>query len=336
MLTPQLRGLVLEEIILILLSKAGYRILKSGEDTSIRNGRSGLEVKGRGEWHQVDALVANDHTSPFLYPIRLGLEAKANFPTPRSNGRVGIEVIRNAVGVVKDLNENYFSDREQTFKLKRYNYVYSIFSLFGFTENAQRYAIDHQIYLIQYYHNRLFENIKTLLRQLEGTNARQISQLNIRRELRNFFENPNQNIENLQQMFGNEAVLVRNLLEETRQISRGSYFGLLNGEYPIHIISEPPIERLDEDEYRVEIRLDENGMVIIRLRQNNLYFELPEVVAQTLKEVWQDHRMVADLKRRNISFITLSGIIGNVRRTIKLILDTNWLDDYVSAQRTIE
>jgi hypothetical protein len=69
---------------------------------------------------------------------------------------------------------------------------------------------------------------------------------------------------------------------------------------------------------------------------SNLYFELPEVVAQILKEVWTDNLRVANLKRRNLSFITLSGIIGNVRRNIKLTLDLNWLDQYLSAQQNIE
>jgi hypothetical protein len=333
--TQQLRGLVLEEIILILLSKAGYRILKSGEDTSIRDGASGLETQGRGEWHQVDALVAYDHTPAFLYPIRLALEAKAYLPTPKSNGKVGIGVIRNAVGVVKDLNENYFSDREQTLKLKRYNYVYSIFSLSGFTENAQRYAVAHQIYLIQYHHNYLFDNIKNLLSQLEGTTARQLRQLDIRKGLRSVLENPDQHRGNLQEIFRNEAEFIRELLDEVGYIG-SSYFGLLNGEYPIHIFSERPINNLDRDEYEIPIWVDENGMVIIELMNNNLYFELPEVVAQILKEVWTDNLRVANLKRRNLSFITLSGIIGNIRRNIRLTLDLNWLDQYLSAQQNIE
>jgi hypothetical protein len=336
MLKPeQLRGLVLEEIILVLLRKSGYRILKAGEDTSIRDGKAGLEIQGRGEWHQVDALVAYDHTPAFLYPIRLALEAKAYLPTSTSNRRVGIEVIRNAVGVVKDLNENYFSDSDQTFKFKRYNYVYSIFSLSGFTANAQRYAIAHQIYLIQYYHNHLFEHIKTLLRQLEGTTARQFRQLDIRRALRSFLENSDRYRENLKEIFGDEDELIRGLLNEVSNIG-SSYFGLLNGEYPIHIFSEHPIDSLDRDEYQIPIWVDENGMVIIKLMNNNLYFELPEVIAQILKEVWTDNLRVANLKRRNLSFITLSGIIGNVRRNIKLTLDLNWLDDYMSAQQTIE
>lgn len=337
--TKQIRGLVLEEIILGLLRKAGYRILKAGEDALIRDGKAGsLEVQGRGEWHQIDAIVTYDYTPAFLFPIRLGLEAKAYFPTYehpsgklKSSGRVGIEVIRNAVGVVKDLNENYFSDVAQTLKLKRYNYVYSVFSLYGFTENAQRYAVAHQIYLIQYHHNYLFNGIKEILSRLEGTVVRQNEQLIIRETLRDFFRNPEEYREELRNVFGQEFELIRNLLEEVQRVG-GSYFGLLNGEYPIHVISETPIDEfLDRDEYEVPIWVREDGTVNISLRNKNISFELPTVVAQLLQNVWTDDRRVADFKRSHISFITLSGIMGGVRRSIKLKLDTNWLNEYVAT-----
>lgn len=338
--TKQIRGLVLEEIILVLLRKAGYRVLKAGEDALIRDGKAGsLEVQGRGEWHQIDAIVTYDYTPAFLFPIRLGLEAKAYFPTYeqpsgklKSSGRVGIEVIRNAVGVVKDLNENYFSDVAQTLKLKRYSYVYSVFSLYGFTENAQRYAVAHQIYLIQYHHNYLFNGIKEILSRLEGMVARQNEQLAIRETLRGFFGNSEEYRRGeLRHIFGQEFELIRELLEEVQRIG-GSYFGLLNGEYPIHVISEAPIDEVfDRDEYEVPIWVHEDGTVSISLKNNNLFFELPTVVAQLLQDVWTDDRRIANFKRSHISFITLSGIMGGVRRSINLKLDTNWLNEYVST-----
>jgi hypothetical protein len=332
--TKQIRGLVLEEIILVLLSKAGYRILKAQEDALIRDGKAGLEVQGRGEWHQVDALVAYDHTPAFLFPIRLGLEAKAYFPTESSSGKVGIEVIRNAVGVVKDLNENYFSDSAQTLKLKRYNYVYSIFSLNGFTKNAQRYAMAHQIYLVQYYHNQLFSGIRTKLGQLDGKAAMGSKQSDIRGMLKGFFTNPGKYRHELRNIFDQEIDLIENLLEEVNHIG-GSYFGLLNGEYPIHIVSERPIDNnLDKDEYEVYINARTNGIVEINLNNNNLLFELPIVIAQLLENLWVDDKRIydaSDYKRRNISFITLSGIIGGVRRNLKLILNNEWLNEYLST-----
>ena len=320
--TKQIKGLVLEEIILVLLGKAGYRILTKQDDPLIfRDGKAGLEVQGRGEWHQIDALVGYDHTPAFLFPIRLGVEAKAYFSTDKSKrNKVGIETIRNAVGVVKDINENYssffyksFNKPSQQLKLKRYNYVYAIFSLSGFTENAQRYAVAHQIYLIQYYHNHLFNGIKDILIRLQGQSALEKQQSEIRQALRDFFRSPkNDNYSyKLRNIFGDEIELIQEILKEINHIG-GSYFGLLNGEYPIHILSKNPITDIaDQYEYKADILVNENGEMTIDLRDSELCFDLPEVVRQILKDV-------TEFERRNKYFINLSGIIGGMRRDIKI------------------
>jgi hypothetical protein len=323
--TKQIRGLVLEEIILVLLGKAGYRILTKQDDPLMfRDGNAGLEVQGRGEWHQIDALVGYDHTPAFLFPIRLGVEAKAY----KSKRKVGIETIRNAVGVVKDINENYFSffnKPSQQLKLKRYNYVYAIFSLSGFTENAQRYAVAHQIYLIQYYHNHLFNGIKNILNELQGQSALEKQQSAIRQTLRGFFRSPDNYYYELPNIFGDEIELIEELLKEINHIG-GSYFGLLNGEYPIHILSKNPITDIaDQYEYKADILVNENGEMKIDLRDSELCFDLPKVVRQILKEVWRNDENVAEFERRNKYFINLSGIIGGMRRDIKIKFECPFL-----------
>lgn len=106
----QIRGVLLEEIVLYLLEKVGYRIVNSGEEGT-RTGGAGLEIQGRGEWHQVDALAAFDYTPSFMYPLRLIVEAKCyniSYPVP-------IEVARNSLGVLRDITENYF-----TYPLNKY------------------------------------------------------------------------------------------------------------------------------------------------------------------------------------------------------------------------
>ena len=117
-----------------------------------------LHLQGRGDWHQTDALVSYDHTPAFIYPVRLIVEAKAFSSNSRSKGKVGLNVVRNAVGVLKDVNENYFSFSDSDsveHKIRRFNYTYAVFSLNGFTKSAQKYAIAHQIFLIQYYYHNL-------------------------------------------------------------------------------------------------------------------------------------------------------------------------------------
>ncbi len=53
----QIRGALLEEIVLLLFDRSGYRRVQAGEEGT-RNGRAGLEVEGRGSPDQIDALVS--------------------------------------------------------------------------------------------------------------------------------------------------------------------------------------------------------------------------------------------------------------------------------------
>src|SRR5258707_15450260 len=100
-----IRGMLLEEAILYLLRVSGYRtleILTPGNDPTIHGDcYSGLKVLGRGGVHQIDAIADFTITLPFSYPHRLLVEAKCY-----SDDRpIGIEFVRNAVGVLKDVGE---------------------------------------------------------------------------------------------------------------------------------------------------------------------------------------------------------------------------------------
>lgn len=144
----QIRGAILEEAVAYLLRKVGYR-LGSANDSGTRDGHSGLEVQGRGCWHQIDSLACFDATPAFMYPLRLILEAKCY-----RNRKIGIEVVRNSVGVLKDISENYFTHKSiygnDEIQIQRYNYNSAIFSTSGYTSVAQKYAIAHQVFLIDY------------------------------------------------------------------------------------------------------------------------------------------------------------------------------------------
>ncbi len=334
----QIRGAILEELVLELLKRAGYRILDEGDGVELRSGSNGLEIQGRGEWHQVDALVSYDFTPAFIYPLRLIVEAKAYLPS--RGGKVGIEAVRNAVGVLKDINENYFLHNlrlGQEYKFRIFNYVYAIFSLYGFTRNAQRYAMAHQIFLIQYYHAQLFENIKYLLTKLDDQNSQvyfhNISNINLgnfRKKLRDFLESGDKNVLLGDNYLTEDGIDLMCKLKRELDRIEGSYFGLLNGEYPIHLLSEKPIKEIgNEDIITARIYVTEAGQVKVAFSGNELFFELPEDVARIFSEVWDKKRKIAKLKKRYISFITLSGKIGGISRNIRIDLDRDWLKEYI-------
>src|SRR5260221_10393306 len=99
---PQLHGVLLEEAILRLLHASGYRTVHNdGSDPTLGTCAAGLEVAGRGCHHQIDAVADFLLAHPFSHPQRLLVEAKFH----NKGGRVGLTVIRNALGVLKDVGE---------------------------------------------------------------------------------------------------------------------------------------------------------------------------------------------------------------------------------------
>lgn len=146
----QVKGYLLEVVLSKLIEVNGYEVITEeniGNTDEFKScGRNGLKVKGRGGYHQFDTLGTFRVTPPFVYPLRLFVEAKFYSP----DRPVGIEKVRMGVGILDDINTNYSTVNMTSAELflARYNYHYAIFSTSGFSNDAQRYAIAHKIHLI--------------------------------------------------------------------------------------------------------------------------------------------------------------------------------------------
>ena len=146
----QAKGYLLEVVLSKLIEVNGYEVITEeiiGNTDEFKScGRNGLKVKGRGGYHQFDTLGTFRVTPPFVYPLRLFVEAKFYSP----DRPVGIEKVRMGVGILDDINTNYSTVNMTSAELflARYNYHYAIFSTSGFSNDAQRYAIAHKIHLI--------------------------------------------------------------------------------------------------------------------------------------------------------------------------------------------
>lgn len=139
-----LKGYLLEEALAFLLKNTGYRLLVDPRQDpyELKSRGNGLVVIGRGGEHQADVLGQLYWIPTFTYPIRLFIEAKFR------NGKTGIDVVRSAIGILEDLNQNYSTMRETRILVRRYHYNYAIFSTSGFSKNAVDMAIAHKISLI--------------------------------------------------------------------------------------------------------------------------------------------------------------------------------------------
>ena len=168
----QAKGYLLEIVLSKLIEVNGYEVITEcnipyepgvphGEQ-EIESKHNGLNVRGRGGYHQFDTLGTFKITPPFVYPLRLFVEAKCY-----ANTKVGIDRVRVGVGILNDINTNYATVDLSTEQLsiKRYQYHYAIFSTSGFSDPAQRYAIAHKIHLIDL-SNDAYKGIINLIEQI--------------------------------------------------------------------------------------------------------------------------------------------------------------------------
>lgn len=340
------RGALLEELVLKLLQMVGYRVIDipdAAEGT--RGGGAGLELRGRGEWHQIDALAAFDRTPAFMYPLRLMVEAKCyQKKTP-----VGIGVVRNAVGVLKDIDENFFSFRlegdtqNESARGARFNYRAAIFSSSGYTKPALRYALAHQVYLIQYKDVSLMGPVINGLLALRKAHLRETASIaTLRRSLR---EALNGNLDSLGLGFteSGHSHIERRVIGPFNKIG-ASYFGVLQGTWPMQLLGSRPLPAMvfsetDEIDCRlygmganrwsfVPDDIDRNSDNYFRLE-----FDLPGEIALALDPMRGDALLVANFKEQNFAYLDVSGRIGGVQRQVRLKLSRNWWQDYVQRIR---
>lgn len=157
----RLKGYMFEIIIMILLKENGYSEVLE-RNNKIREDRNRfIEVRGRGSWHQIDCLVDYNVVLPFLYPIRVFGEVKFHTnPTKK-------DAIREFIGVIKDIQENYFVPDSFNEPFNRVSELGVFFSASGFEAQAERLAFAHNIKTISYRNNFAIDRIVKLITEIE-------------------------------------------------------------------------------------------------------------------------------------------------------------------------
>lgn len=350
----QVRGALLEEIVLFLLGKTGYRTIEAGEEGT-RQGTAGLEVEGRGEWHQIDALAEVGLTPPFMYPLRLIIEAKCQ------SERVDLPVVRNTVGVLKDIVENHFSNhriaaswKNDVLHIQPYNYHAAIFSASGYAETAQNYAFAHQIFLIQYKRIPLIRSLVDTLLLLRPQHFRGASisrkkprvqfdanaLSRVRYAFRKFLRHES-TTDVFSEFLDEEGVtVIMPLFLESLHKVGGSYYGIIRGKYPVHLLSEnelPASLFQNTDSLPCHLRFKSASRCwffcpAMHKGEDESYFELqfdmPEQIAELLDLVWDDPARRADTKETFVSHVDLTGKIAGITRHVRLELEREWLEQF--------
>ncbi|MBU7587300.1 MAG: hypothetical protein KAF91_31395 [Nostoc sp. TH1S01] len=335
----QIRGMLLEEALLYLLRLSGYRTVEKADgDSTLNEGHSGLEVFGRGSKHQIDAIADFVIAQPFSNPQRLLLEAKFRSET------TGIDVIRNAVGVLKDVSE-YWVSKDKIPPKARYHYQYAVFSASDYTSPAQKYAYAHDIYLIPLSRSTFFQPVLQAIASVtiddfpENINRYFLKMLRI---------SIRQNLQNIDRKFTVTALylqekIVSKIDDFCYQCHRlnGALLAMLNKQFPIFLV--PNLQVVDirqlDNFYKVRIYWNREGWYI---RQSNsdadmFSFDLPK----ELFNLYAQHGFLSkinalDLKSQYMSEIQAILTLDGYTRIITFKLDTNWLNNLRKTLNNIE
>ena len=165
-----IKGTLFEVAIMYLLQQNSFsriQVKVNGKNTAVDRIRETrerfIELKGRGEWHQIDCPCEYDYISPFMYPIRLIGEVKYH------NQPIDKDAIRNFIGVLKDISENYFVppsiDNNASTEILpcRFLDVGTFFSATGFSKSAELLAYAHGIKTLSYKNNYMVHKIKCVI-----------------------------------------------------------------------------------------------------------------------------------------------------------------------------
>ncbi len=233
----QIRGMLLEEAILYLLRWSGYKTVEIvGTDPTLHKGSAGMEVRGRGGIHQIDAIADLSFGFPFSYPQRLLVEAKCYAP----DEPVGIEVARNSVGVAKDASEFWTASHYAPFAT-RYHYLPSIFSATPFTEGAQHYAFAQDVYLFPMTESAYARGIVTSIRAVRhhSLTTRHIVLNELRKRVREDLATLDTTNVDVLHIRDEAKQQIRDVLEACYAI-RGALVAMLAGRFPILLVPSRP------------------------------------------------------------------------------------------------
>jgi len=337
---PQIRGMLLEEAVLYLLRSSGYVTIDDPrDDPTLQRGHAGLEVIGRGSVHQIDAIADYTVAHPFSHPQRLLVEAKFK------KGKVGIEVLRNAVGVVKDVGEYWVTSTrnpalnasvngaERGIK-NRYHYQYAVFSATGYTPMAESYAFAQDIYLIPLAQSKFIQPIIDAIDQL-GPNVSRIKMPDLRSAIRESLRF--REIWPLRERFPQAALeQLEQVINQTQRVNQ-AILGMLANQFPVFLVRNPEINLENLEPIQpVRIFWDGGGWYLRDARTARLLFSFD--LPLTLFNRYADEGILTatraiDLKvdfLRNIQAIVT---IDDTPRVINFRLDEDWIQQIRTRMR---
>lgn len=324
----QIAGVALEEAILAVLDRAGFRRLcATTGDLTLVPGRPPVTIRGRGASHQIDAVADPVVAYPFSNPARLLVEAKAY----SEDRPVDLPIVRNAVGTVKDLSEYWRPVAPERGAMRRYHYRYAIFATTRFTKPAQEYAYAQDVHLLPLRRSAFFRPITEAvddLRHMNGANEvawfQHKSLSSFRRELRRVLR-------------GNavgDSWAIQRVADAVRQV-RAGLVAMAGRAFPLFLVprSIDVLESLDDVE-TVRIFWDQDGWYLRRRGDGtNLFsFDLPdELLSMYAKGGGLEQEAALRMKTEQLGVIQAFYTRSGTPRLVHFLLDGDWIRQLLRA-----
>jgi hypothetical protein len=324
-LVGQVRGMLLEEAILVLLRQAGYRTVEyDGLDPTLGTCAAGLQVRGRGGEHQIDAVADYLVMQPFSNPQRLLVEAKCF-----SSADVDLQVVRNALGVFRDVCEYWRAPRSpSSLASQRYHYHYAVFSATSFTQPAQRFAFAHDIHLLPLGRSTFFrpviegvERSARLLTRLLHPQSADVTLSSSRKQVRDALRGWGE--------AGHPILRACAALLAACQQVGAAYLAMVGGGVPLLLVPDRALRPQDlPPELLVRIRRRMGGWYVQDSESSRrlFSFDLPEEIFRLYAEEESLSRAgAAQLKSDILQEIQLTSVVDGRPRLHTLRLDMEWM-----------
>lgn len=158
----RLKGYMWEAVVLRLLQENDFVETTTVDNIRTKRDRGYfLEMRGRGTWHQIDCPCDYTHFIPFVNPMRLLGEVKFYRNPVQKN------LIREFIGTIKDIQENYFVSDDFTQPSTRYTELGAYFSANGFDTEAERLAFAHNIKTVSHKNVEPLDVLKSQVEDME-------------------------------------------------------------------------------------------------------------------------------------------------------------------------
>jgi len=273
-----------------------------------------------------------------MFDLRILAEAKFY------SSEISKEKIREYIGTIKDISENYFIDDINTTENQiRYTDIGVFFAANGFQNQAENLAFAHGIKTISYKNNYIVEKIKPLIINLEKEclSIKCISKDNKNQFMRLLSELLTYPDDLLSEEFEKKFEPKPNYnryINEIRIILgriKTAFFGITETNFFIHFLGYEsfPIELFkNTDECDVRIFFDEavnsHGKntkyfyLMINGSNKQFYFNVPESMIDSIFQ-----NFIIDEKQRHFSKIKVS-ISPKIQRNLVFNLDKQWINKF--------